>query len=427
MDTITISEYGSLIAGKKNGEKINGYTTMKQEDFLALEKFILEAYNRDADATQLMTLSIRKGVGKIITAKNYVGVLSLKDGTTVEILPKVYSGMENADEAKARQLLIRMLRTLRNTPFKTLQTASVDTDRLNVFEIFIRMFLDEVFFITKRGLKRNYEAVQENATFYKGKMIFSQQLKHNHTHKERSYVEYDAFTLNRPENRILKLTLQYLYSHSASSRNRIDLKMLLNAFGEIPASVDVKGDFSRYIPDRNMADYSTALMWSRIFLSGKSFTSFSGSEVAVALLFPMETLFESYIAAMLKKQLNQTLYSVSVQDKTYHLFDEPRRFAMRPDIVIRRKTDNAVFVLDTKWKILSESKANFGISQDDMYQMFAYQKKYNADCVTLIYPVTDLIDCTKPIVYQSKDGVTVQICFVDCMNIKDSLSNLLDI
>ena len=34
---------------------------------------------------------------------------------------------------------------------------------------------------------------------------------------------------------------------------------------------------------------------------GKSFTSFSGSEVAFALLFPMETLFESYIAAQLKK------------------------------------------------------------------------------------------------------------------------------
>ena len=32
-----------------------------------------------------------------------------------------------------------------------------------------------------------------------------------------------------------------------------------------------------------------------VFLQGKSFTAFSGSEVAIALLFPMEKLFESYV------------------------------------------------------------------------------------------------------------------------------------
>jgi 5-methylcytosine-specific restriction endonuclease McrBC regulatory subunit McrC len=61
------------------------------------------------------------------------------------------------------------------------------------------------------------------------------------------------------------------------------------------SSLDYKSDFSKYIPDRNMKDYTTALLWSKVFLMGKSFTSFAGSEVAVALLFPMETLFESYI------------------------------------------------------------------------------------------------------------------------------------
>ena len=37
--------------------------------------------------------------------------------------------------------------------------------------------------------------------------------------------------------------------------------------------------------------YTTALRWCEVFLSGKSFTSFTGSDVAYALLFPMETLF----------------------------------------------------------------------------------------------------------------------------------------
>lgn len=62
---------------------------------------------------------------------------------------------------------------------------------------------------------------------------------------------------------------------------------------------------------------------------------------------------------------------------------------MRPDIVVKRKADGAVFILDTKWKILADSKTNYGISQADMYQMYAYQKKYGANHVTLVYPKTD--------------------------------------
>ena len=103
---------------------------------------------------------------------------------------------------------------------------------MDVFEIFIRMFIDEVFLIVKRGLKRSYESVEETVNFFKGKMKFSQNTKLNHAHKERSYVEYDVFSVNRPENRLLKATLLYLYKHTKSSRNRTDIKSLLNSFAE---------------------------------------------------------------------------------------------------------------------------------------------------------------------------------------------------
>lgn len=252
------------------------------------------------------------------------------------------------------------------------------------------MFVDEVFFIVKRGLKCSYETIEENATFFRGKMKFSQQIRHNHIHKERSYVEYDAFTVNRPENRLLKATLQYLYRHSTSSKNRNDLKLLLTSFGEVDASVDYKGDFAKYVPDRNTKDYATALLWAKVFLMGKSFTSFAGSEVALALLFPMESLFESYIAALLRRHLDANSFTVSAQDRSYHLFEGPKPvFQMKPDIVITNTDQNTVFIMDTKWKVLSDEKANYGISQSDMYQMFAYQKKYHAESVTLLYPKTE--------------------------------------
>lgn len=415
-----IKEYGSFITGKL----IDGYTTLPPHTFLQLREFILANRSKDTDALELMSLSARKGIGEVITAKNYVGIITMNDGTTIEILPKVYSAIEDDDNAsKTKKLLIEMLKTMRDTPYKALQTTNVNIEKLNIFEIFIRMFVDEVFFIVKRGLKCSYETIEENATFFKGKMKFSQQIKFNHSHKERNYVEYDAYTVNRPENRLLKATLLYLHKHSASSRNKNDIKTLLNIFSEVAASTDFKSDFEKYVPDRNMKDYTTALLWSRVFLTGKSFTSFSGSEVALALLFPMETLFESYVATLLKKHLMPLGYSVSAQDKSYHLFDDPKRFAMRPDIVIRKKSDGTIFIMDTKWKILSDCKANYGISQADMYQMYAYQKKYGAENVTLLYPKTEK-GLPDNIEFKSLDNVVVKVLFVDLFDVQNSIGSI---
>ncbi|MBQ8790562.1 MAG: McrC family protein [Ruminiclostridium sp.] len=414
-----ITEYGSFITGKE----IDGYTTLPASTFSALENFILQNNDGDNEALEIMGLSSRKGIGKIITATNYVGVIAMTDGTSIEILPKVYSSDTYTYE-KAKKLLIDMLKTLKDTTYKSFQTTNVSAEKMNIFEIFIRMYIDEIFFIVKRGLKCNYETVQSNENVYKGKMLFSKQIKHNFIHKEKSYVEYDVFNVNRAENKLIKATLQYLYKTSSSIKNKNDIKTLLHSFTEVEASLNYQSDFSKVVSDRNMKDYTFAMLWSKVFLSGKSFTSFSGSEIAVALLFPMETLFESYIAVQLKRLLNNSDYTVSAQDKTHHLFENPTKFLMKPDIVI--KNDSNVFVMDTKWKLLSEAKANYGISQADMYQMYAYQKKYNAQNVTLLYPMTDKVDDKKVIEYSSLDGAVVRAKFVDLFNVKESLSAIIN-
>ena len=420
--TYQITEYGSFVRDRE----VPGYISLPQDTFDTLESCVLSNSTEDTDALKLMGVSARKGVGKIITAKNYVGVITMNDGTTIEILPKIFSHAaftdEEEKEKKVKKLLIDMLKTLRNTPFKSLQATNVNIDKLSIFEIFIRMFVDEVFYIVKRGLKCDYETIQSNENVFKGKMVFAVQIKHNYAHKERSFVEYDEFNTNRAENKILKSTLSYLYKCTTSSRNKSDIKTLLNAFNSVDESNEYKSDFAKIVPDRKTADYQTALMWSKVFLMGKSFTSFSGSEVAFALLFPMETLFESYIAAQLKKMLGHSEYSLSAQDKTYHLFDGPRKFLMKPDIVIKNKALAQVFVMDTKWKVLSADKANYAISQADMYQMYAYQKKYTSENVTLLYPLTEKVDPNQNIEFLSNDGTVIRIRFVDLFDLSNSLN-----
>ena len=416
-----ITEYGSFITGRQ----VDGYTTLPPATFEQLENFILSnttANNaQSTDALELMSISVKRGIGKIITAKNYIGVLTFNDGTAIEILPKIVSTVPEHSQ-RAKKLVVDMLRSLTNVSYKSLQVTNVDIEKMPLLDIFIRMFLDEVFRLVKHGLRSSYETIAENRSFFKGKILFSEQLKHNFSHKERTFTEFDEFTPNCPENRLVKSTLMLLYKQTHSSRNKTDIKTLLAAFDNVPSSTDYTGDFSKA-----GKSYGTLLLWCQIFLTGKSFTSFSGSGVAFALLFPMETLFERYVAVQLKKVLPSADFSISIQDKTHYLFTHPyKRFLLRPDIVITRKCDNAIFICDTKWKLLSSHTANLGISQADMYQMFAYQKKYNAKNITMLYPMTDQTTSANGIQFDSGDGVIVRVSFIDLFDIKNSLINIVE-
>ena len=75
---------------------------------------------------------------------------------------------------------------------------------------------------------------------------------------------------------------------------------------------------------------------------------------------------------------------------------------------------------------MSDEKANYGIAQADMYQMYAYQKKYGAENVTLLYPKTEQVK-TEDIVYREiwDDGVTVRVRFVDLFDIENSIESLI--
>lgn len=430
--TYTITEYGAFLRSKASPPAptetgFGSYKILDYRVFDKLERFILENAEKGTEALDLMSVSVKKNLGRVITAKNYVGVIALDDGTMIEILPKICG--EN-NESEIKKLMIKMLRTLHNFPFKTMQMSGMNIDKLPIFELFVHLFVTETFTVVKRGLKSGYHQVEDNLPVCKGKIDFTRQLRLNYIHKERFCTIYDEFNTDRSENRLIKATLSYLLKHSRSSKNKTDIKVLLNVFENVHTSVNYDADFAKCVIDRQTQNYQTLLSWCRVFLSGKSFTSFAGSEVAYALLFPMETVFESFIAKELKRQLDTTQYCVSAQHTGKYLFDTPRKFSLRPDIVITKKDANSsetsVFIMDTKWKRLNDRvSANYGISQGDMYQMYAYQKKYgeNVKCVTLLYPLTENAPREK-IRFRSDDGVLVRVVFVDLKHI-ESLSTQL--
>ena len=172
----------------------------------------------------------------------------------------------------------------------------------------------------------------------------------------------------------------------------------------------------------------------KVFLINKSFTSFSGDSKAIALLFPMEKLYEAYVGRYAKKVFGSD-YTVHTQYKSKHLFEEPNRFLLKPDIVLKRMVNDKeqTIVMDTKWKrLINNESKNYGISQSDMYQMYAYSKKYDSPDVWLLYPKTEdlpLVQDGKPVypVFQESgngDGAKIHIFFVDLQDIENSLKKI---
>ena len=418
-----------IITGNPNFKNDEKYKYLDTVAFENLIDFIHQFNGNEevADALDFMKISYKRNIGNIVSMKNYVGLIQMKNGYQIQILPKIsFTNSEDLENRNTKKIFLNMLRSMKDFPSKVFNNSNIQVDRMNLYEIFINMYLQEIRRLIKIGLKSNYIFKEDNLNYYKGKLLTSQHFKINLVHKERFYVAYDEFNPNRVENKLIKATLLKSQKLTTSAENSKKIRQLLVFFEMIDASMNYTADFSKVRINRSNRDYEMIMQWSKVFLLNKSFTTFSGNNNSRALLFPMEKVYESYVAKHLKKILGEDGWNVSSQDRGYYLFTEPRlQFALIPDIVCKRR--ERTIIMDTKWKkLVNNERINYGISQSDMYQMYAYSKKYKASEIWLLYPLNDEMKEHSEISFNSGDGTTVNIYFVDLENIQSSLEVLRD-
>jgi 5-methylcytosine-specific restriction enzyme subunit McrC len=243
---------------------------------------------------------------------------------------------------------------------------------------------------------------QDNVAFLKGKLLVGKQVQYNFINKHKFYVEYEEYRQDRPVNRLLHTALKKVSGYSRSANNQKLTQELLFAFADIPVSNNIKNDFASIKLDRGMNYYEAPLAWTKLILEGFSPLTLQGKSNAFSLLFPMEAVFESYVASILNKHPIEGL-SLKAQASSQYLVrhkqkgNDKKLFQLRPDLLLRYangkdKGKNAC-VLDTKWKLINQNDEDnkYGLSQADFYQMFAYGHKYlNGEGeLFLIYPKHD--------------------------------------
>lgn len=388
--SITVFEYGYLAdeADKKESKRIHWISSAA---FGYLKRLCLCSESESSFIRLRMIDST-----EVLQTQNYAGVILTPDGTQIEILPKIakaaYQQPSKLAQDESRESLLMMLACLGDLRHIKTESANIKQQKMPLLEVFISQFLGSVNHLIKSGLRSDYTLREDNLFYLKGKLQVAKQLKHNLVNQHKFHVEFEEFLADRPENRIIHSALHCVKKLSRSMANQRLQQELSFAFADIPVSRDHHQDFQRQRIDRGMAHYETPLAWAKLILNALSPLTMKGSHSATSLLFPMEAVFESYVAAQLPKQLKAD-YQLKTQVQSSYLVKHANQnwFQLKPDLLIKQGKDN-LCVLDTKWKMLDSNMANgtdkYGLSQSDIYQMFAYGHNYIAGGgdIYLIYP-----------------------------------------
>ena len=336
---------------------------------------------------------------KRLKLDQYVGVIETPCGTRIEILPK-HVDMKEGDEQKIiqqeRRLLQNMLSVSLHLSYREVGAADLNKFKQPLHEWIMTQFLTSFERLVQRGLRFDYNRVQEEQKFLRGQLQHVKYMRQPPTKKHIFPIEHDVYEVNRPENRLIRTALEVVCKKTKNANNWKLAQELRLMTSEIPRSAKIQQDFRQWQSGRLLALYADIKPWTELILGEYMPVSTQGEWHGMSLLFPMEKLFENYVAYHLRRNLINWNVKTQVSSQHVCLYEEKPIFRLRPDIHVQHKETNQVIVLDTKWKLINQNDraGRFGLKDGDIQQMFAYSHYYlqHSGQVILIYPQVTTFD-----------------------------------
>lgn len=350
------------------------------------------------------------GVVNGIKLKQYVGIIQV-NGLTIEILPKIDKGRK---EETWREVLIQMLKNTGRLNVDSTGPANVRRQNMNLLEIYFAMYLKNIQGLLRSGLVKRYRKETRNVKALKGKLDFAGNIRENLIHKERFYTTHQVYDVDHIIHQVLSVALDIVTQFSrGTGLNDMCRRMRLN-FPDVKRIAVNEKTFNSINLNRKSAPYEEALNLARLIILNYSPDIKSGKKKMISILFDMNTLWEEYILATLKKECRGT--STKVSGQSSKCFWGSR--TIRPDIVIEKEDGEAV-VIDTKWKRLSNKSASI----EDLRQMYAYGRFWDAEKVMLLYPGSKSSHEFVPYRNQELDSTEHQ-CKLGFVNVLDDAGKL---
>lgn len=324
---------------------------------------------------------------------HFVGVVQTPCGTVIEIVPKHHA--EAGDLNQARALLRKMLSAHLDLPPREVGPAHLQVFAAPLTEWVMGRFLAALDALLSRGLRFAYQRLDEELPVLRGQLDLGAQLRQPPGREHRLHVRHEVYVADRPENRLLRLALERVRRATQDADHWRLAQELGLRMAEIPPSRQVAQDLRAWGRDRLVADYRPVRPWCELIVNQQMPLALAGAHEGMSLLFPMEKLFERYVARWLRQRLSSDVdLRTPASSQSLCRQANAAMFRLEPDIFVASRAQR--WVLDTKWKLLdgADRAQHYGLSQADFYQLHAYGQKYldGAGRMALIYPRTQRFD-----------------------------------
>lgn len=329
--------------------------------------------------------------GHRFRARNYVGFIQ-NDDEVIEIYPKVFRDIDDVENNKA--LMLRHLfywfgycRKWRFPYTKAgLETHEIDSFPELIIHLMAQQFLETV---SSQPLSI-YEPVEEGLRTPRGSINFKRYLTNSFSTGNLHIVDcdYEPFAFNNRVNRIIKHCARLLLGQTRLSENTRLLQETIFVLDDVDDVSCTVHDVASSSLNPFFENYRIVLDICHSILTQQLYSSNLNDLRQWCLLFPMEYIFEDFVAGFLDNHFPKD-WKVEYQKSDRYLTDEPKAFRMQHDIFLTHRASGRRLIVDTKYKL---RHANFkadlkkGIDQSDLYQMTAYGFRRGCDNVLLLYP-----------------------------------------
>ena len=318
-----------------------------------------------------------------IETTSWVGVIKYKN-THFQILPKLICN--NEDKENILKNLIFMLSYTKKLDIKTSNEARLSTAKNPFIEILIREYAKSLFECLKRLTPKRYVREEDNLNYLKGKIKFTENVRHNSSNRAKFYCEYDEFSENNILNQLFLFVSTCLYNISNDSYNKKTLKFIINYYSDIQLVRFDKFKAEKIKLSRNQELFKKPFNLAKMFVEKTSVDLSKNKFENITLIWDMNKLFEEFVFEIMKKYEAELGCKLTAQrGRKLLVGDTSKKRNIFVDIMIE-KNDGEKIILDTKYKKFVSSD---DFSNADVFQVSSYCLLHNAKHAVLLYPQYD--------------------------------------
>lgn len=279
-----------------------------------------------------------------------------------------------------------------------LDTTLLDNnDDFNSVNILSKLYLDNVIYIMKKGIYREYKEIKEEIKGIKGKVNFKDSLNNMSFENAKAVCIYDELLEDNLINQIIKTTAYKLYkSQDIKEEYKKDLNNVLLYFNQVNIINITKKSFESLKFNKNNYYVYYMILICELINDSLMLSENKGKFKFINILDDekrMQQIFELFVFKYYKKKQNK--YNVSYQKKlNWNMFNGNQNIVpeMRLDIYLENEEESVI--IDTKYypnflKNSYYSNDKRTLISGNLYQMYTYLNHLNSNKKTkgvLLYP-----------------------------------------